>query len=87
MLGWEAHATEEKTDSYYSDDTASYVLEMYHDLEENMLGKVISVRTNDSYLDAYLISGDEKTKLYHFGEKLRFTESPGTYTHFITMPE
>ena len=87
MLGWTSQAAQKDSDSYYSDDTVSYVLEMYHDLDENMLGKVISFRTNDSYLDAYFISGDEKTKIYHFGEKLRFTESPGTYTHFITMPE
>ena len=87
MLGWTSQAAQKDSDSYYSDDTVSYVLKMYHDLDENMFGKVISFRTNDSYLDAYFISGDEKTKIYHFGEKLRFTESPGTYTHFIPLPD
>ncbi len=87
MVGWESREAEKTDDSYYGDDTVSYVLEMYHDLDENMLGRVISFRTNDSYLDAYFISGDKKTELYHFGEKFTFTESPGTYTHFINLPE
>ena len=48
MLGWTSQAAQKDSDSYYSDDTVSYVLKMYHDLDENMFGKVISFRTNDS---------------------------------------
>jgi hypothetical protein len=87
MVGWESHEVNKTADSYYGNDTTSYVLEMYHDLENNMCGKVISFRTNDSYLDAYFVNENEKTLLYHFGEKTRFTESPGTYTHFIPLPD
>ena len=87
MVGWETHEAEKTADSYYDNNTVSYVLEMSHDLENNMLGKVISFRTNDSYLDAYFVNEEGKTRLYHFGEKTRFTESPGTYTHFIPLPD
>ncbi len=87
MVGWETHVAEKTADSYYDNNTVSYVLEMSHDLENNMLGKVISFRTNDSYLDAYFVNEEGKTRLYHFGEKTLFTESPGTYTHFIPLPD
>lgn len=88
LKGWETNAADKTEDSYYSSDKQSYILEMSHTLSADMYGKVISFRTNDSYVDAFLLSPDGQSEIiYHFGEKLRFGESPGTYTHFIDMPD
>ena len=39
-------------------------------------------------MDAFYISADGQTEnLYHFGEQLRFGESPGACTHFIKLPD
>ena len=88
LKGWENNAADKAEDSYYSQDKQSYILEMSHELSNDMYGKVISFRTNDSYVDAFFLSSDGQTeKLYHFGEQPHFGKSPGTYTHFIEMPD
>ena len=90
LRDWSAEDVSGKTDSdYFASDKQTYVLEMSHDLTQDMCGRFISFRTNDSYVDAYLITEDDRTRtqLYHFGDDLRFSDSPGTYTHFIEMPE
>ena len=88
LSGWETKTADKAEDAYYSKDKQSYILEMSHELTKNMYGKVISFRTNDSYVDAFLLSSDgQPEKIYHFGEQLRFGDSPGTYTHFIEMPD
>ena len=89
LSGWTALDTSaEKEHSYFPADKQSYILTMTHDLTEEMSGKVISFRTNDSYVDVYLLTqnGKSKEELYHFGEQLSFGDSPGTYTHFIDIP-
>ena len=78
LTGWDIREAEKTADSYYAADRRSYILEMRHELTEDMYGKVISFRTNDSYLDAYCVSEDGKTPLYHFGEQISINESPGT---------
>ena len=77
---------------YYSGEKTVYQLVMSHKVTSEMRGKVISFRTNDSYVDAYLtdVAGtpeDDAVHIYHFGESLRICDSPGTYTHFIRLPE
>lgn len=90
LSGWTAHDTSDETEHiYFPPDKQSYMLTMTHDFTEEMYGKVISFRTNDSYVDACIRSADGQTeeKVYHFGDQLRFGDSPGTYTHFIEMPD
>ncbi|WP_044974625.1 GGDEF domain-containing protein [Ruminococcus sp. HUN007] len=89
LTGWEVQIPGEKTgDSYYPPDRQSYVLFMHHSFSEDMHGRTISFRTNDSFLDAYLTNEKgERSLIYHFGEKLRVGDSPGTYTHFISLPD
>ncbi|SEK64429.1 GGDEF domain-containing protein [Ruminococcus albus] len=59
-------------------------------LSDDIKGKTLSFKTYDSYVNAYLSdkpnvhSGD---LVYHFGEKPIFGDSPGTYTHFIHIPD
>ena len=77
---------------YYSGEKTVYQLVMSHKVTSEMRGKVISFRTNDSYVDAYLtdVTGtpeDDAVHIYHFGERLKICDSPGTYTHFIRLPE
>lgn len=87
---WTARDTSDETEhSYFPADKQTYTLTMTHALTAEMLGRVISFRTNDSYVDACIRSADGLTEepLYHFGEQLRFGDSPGTYTHFIEMPD
>ena len=77
---------------YYSGEKTVYQLVMSHKVTSEMRGKVISFRTNDSYVDAYLtdVAGtpeDDAVHIYHFGERLKICDSPGTYTHFIRLPE
>lgn len=77
---------------YYSGEKTVYQLVMSHKITSEMRGKVISFRTNDSYVDAYLtdVTGtpeDDAVHIYHFGERLKICDSPGTYTHFIRLPE
>lgn len=79
-------------DPYYSGEKTVYQLVMSHKVTSEMRGKVISFRTNDSYVDAYLtdVTGtpeDDVVHIYHFGERLKICDSPGTYTHFIRLPE
>lgn len=77
---------------YYSGEKTVYQLVMSNKVTSEMRGKVISFRTNDSYVDAYLtdVAGtpeDDAVHIYHFGERLKICDSPGTYTHFIRLPE
>lgn len=77
---------------YYSGEKTVYQLVMSYKVTSEMRGKVISFRTNDSYVDAYLtdVAGtpeDDAVHIYHFGERLKICDSPGTYTHFIRLPE
>ncbi len=77
---------------YYSGEKTVYQLVMSHKITSEMRGKVISFRTNDSYVDAYLtdVTGtpeDDAVHIYHFGERVKICDSPGTYTHFIRLPE
>jgi diguanylate cyclase (GGDEF)-like protein len=64
-------------------------LVMSRPVSKEINGKVLSFKTYDSYVNAYLsdeagvISGKN---VYHFGEKPIFGDSPGTYTHFIHLP-
>ncbi|MBO4865276.1 MAG: GGDEF domain-containing protein [Ruminococcus sp.] len=59
-------------------------------VSDDIKGKTLSFKTYDSYVNAYLSdkpnvhSGD---LVYHFGEKPIFGDSPGTYTHFIHIPD
>ena len=88
LRGWETNVADKADDAYYKEEKQSYILEMSHELSNNMCGKVISFRTNDSFVDAFFLSADgQSAKIYHFGEQPRFGSSPGTYTHFIEMPE
>ena len=88
LNGWETITADKANDAYFSEDKQSYILEMTHELSDPMRGKVISFRTNDSYVDAFHLSEDgQSEKIYHFGEQLRFGDSPGTYTHFIEVPD
>lgn len=90
LTGWTARDTSADPEhTYFPPDKQSYILTMTHDLTADMRGRVISFRTNDSYVDAFLFAADGQPEetLYHFGEQLRFGDSPGTYTHFIEMPD
>lgn len=74
---------------YYSGEKTVYQLVMSHKVTSEMRGKVISFRTNDSYVDAYLtdVTGtpeDDAVHIYHFGERLKICDSPGTYTLYPT---
>ncbi|SFC39747.1 GGDEF domain-containing protein [Ruminococcus albus] len=65
-------------------------LTMTHPLSDDIKGKTLSFKSYDSYVNAFL---SDKPKvhsgelIYHFGEKPIFGDSPGTYTHFIHLPE
>lgn len=86
-------ATDPENEPYYAGtDKTVYALTMSHPLTAAMKGKVISFRTSDSYVDAYLTDSDgaltaDAVPFYHFGERLKYSDSPGTYTHFISIPE
>ena len=59
---------------YYSGEKTVYQLVMSHKVTSEMRGKVISFRTNDSYVDAYLtdVAGtpeDDAVHIYHFVER------------------
>ncbi|MBR2284278.1 MAG: GGDEF domain-containing protein [Ruminococcus sp.] len=82
--------TTQDGNEYFSSGKTIYTLTMSRTITEAMEGNVISFRVNDSYVDAYLSDDrdiDGAEKIYHFGEKLRIGDSPGTYTHFISIPE
>ena len=58
-------------------------------VSDDINGKVLSFKTYDSYVNAYLSDEAGVTSgknVYHFGEKPFFGDSPGTYTHFIHLP-
>ena len=63
---------------------------MSHEITDDVRGKSLSFRTYDSFVDADIsdTAGDLSGEaIYHFGEKPVFGCSPGTYTHFIYIPE
>jgi membrane protein YdbS with pleckstrin-like domain len=93
LEGWTTEQVIDPPDEpYYSGEKTVYQLVTSHKVTSEMRGRVISFRTNDSYVDAYLtdVAGtpeDDAVHIYHFGESLRICDSPGTYTHFIRLPE
>ena len=54
-----------------------------HTITEEMAGKTVAFHTFDSYVDAEI----DSQILYHFGEKPLIGNSPGSYYHFIEIPE
>ena len=93
LEGWTTEQVIDPPDEpYYSGEKTVYQLVTSHKVTSEMRGRVISFRTNDSYVDAYLtdVAGtpeDDAVHIYHFGESLRICDSPGTYPHFIRLPE
>ena len=86
--------------TYYDTEKNNvYVLTANKSITDDMRGRTLAFHTNDSYVDVY-ISGDrvdvtsfdsdaltESKIIYHFGKKPLFGDSPGTYTHFVYIPE
>ena len=91
--GWlTAESRDPENEPYFEKGQTVYQLRMVHELDDTVKGKVLSFRTYDSYVDAWFcdspdIPADNDSAFYHFGETLRFCDSPGTYTHFLSIPE
>ena len=63
---------------YYSGEKTVYQLVMSHKVTSEMRGKVISFRTNDSYVDAYLTDATGTPQQEHFGNSQELEKrSPG----------
>lgn len=60
-----------------------HILQASHPVTEEMDGKTISFYATDSYVDA----GIDGQMIYHFGKKPLVGHSPGSYYHFIEIPE
>ncbi len=60
-----------------------HTLQAAHEITAEMEGKTVAFYVNDSYVDAKIGS----QLIYHFGEKPLFGKSPGSYYHFIEIPE
>lgn len=60
-----------------------HILQASHPITEKMEGKTIAFYANDSYVDAKAGDG----QIYHFGKKPLFGNSPGSYYHFIEIPD
>ena len=78
--------------SEYEDENGRTILRlvMAHEITDDIRGKAISFRSYDSFVDAKVTdsSGEQRGEsLYHFGERPVFGISPGTYTHFIHIPD
>ncbi|MBE6869567.1 MAG: diguanylate cyclase [Ruminococcus albus] len=85
----DADWTYERAKHEDEDGNSTLRLVMRRPVSEDLNGKVLSFKTYDSYVDAYLSNepgGTSVMNVYHFGEKPIFGESPGTYTHFIHLP-
>ena len=98
-MGW-FYASEEMTHSKYlkNEDKKVYILSASHEITDEMRGRTLSFRTDDSFVDVYLaeqpldvLHSDlgiyESDRIYHFGDIPHFGDSPGTYTHFVFIPD
>ncbi len=89
---WTSVILENAEDSpYFADDKTVYRLITSHPLTEDILNKVISFKTNDSFVDVYLcdtpLTIPQDEPIYHFGVQYSYCDSPGTLYNFIEIPD
>lgn len=89
---WEKEITKNAENSiYFEGDKKVYRIVLTHKLTDDMKGKNLTFKTNDSFVDAFIgdtpLDTSNSKQIYHFGNKYSYCDSPGTIYHFVEVPE
>ncbi len=89
---WEKDINKDAENSIYFDGKKTvYRLIMTHELTDDMKGKYLSFKSNDSFVDAYMgdtpLDTENSEQIYHFGNKYSYCDSPGTIYNFVKVPD
>jgi len=64
-------------------DSKTMEVDVYTNITEDMIGKVLVLYTSDAFVDAYV----DGNSIYHYGDKSNFCRSPGSLYQMIKVPE
>ena len=89
---WEKEVVSDAENSLYFDSSKTvYRLIISHRLTDDIKGKNLSFKTNDSFVDAFFsnepLNVEGAEQFYHYGKKYSYCDSPGTIINFVEVPE